>query len=95
MKVSMRVVGSGDDLEELRAEVLKRGLDNTVTMDGRLEGERLCQAYHSASVFVFPTSWPEGFPTDLLEAMWAGAPLSRLARAEPATCSKRARMPPI
>jgi glycosyltransferase involved in cell wall biosynthesis len=74
-EVSLRIVGDGEDLEALRTEVAARHLEGSVTLDGRLEGSDLIRAYESAEVLALPTMWPEGFPTVLLEAMWAGVPI--------------------
>lgn len=73
--VRLRVVGDGRDWHLLRSAVSALGLDDAVRLDGRLEGDDLTQAYLQASVFALPTAWPEGFPTVLAEAMWAGLPI--------------------
>jgi glycosyltransferase involved in cell wall biosynthesis len=75
MNLRARIVGSGRDLAALRSYVHQRGLAEVILLDGRLEGSALVAAYRQAALFAFPTSWPEGFPTVLLEAMWAGLPI--------------------
>jgi glycosyltransferase involved in cell wall biosynthesis len=56
-----------------RAETL--GLVGRVEVVGYLAPEVLAAEYANADVFVFPTYWPEGFPTVLSEAMAAGLPI--------------------
>ena len=51
------------------------GVDDSVELAGYLEGEKLARLYSTADVFALPTSWYEGFPTVILEAMAAGLPI--------------------
>jgi colanic acid/amylovoran biosynthesis glycosyltransferase len=73
--VSLTLVGNGPALETARALVAELGLDGRVELPGRVEPGRLEEIYSSAHVFVFPTSWPEGFPTVISEAMAAALPI--------------------
>jgi glycosyltransferase involved in cell wall biosynthesis len=69
------VVGDGELEQALHDRVSELGLTGSVTMTGYLQGDELLRAYASADVFVLPTSWDEGFPTVLAEAMDAGLPV--------------------
>jgi glycosyltransferase involved in cell wall biosynthesis len=66
------IVGEGKDGRELRERIRARRLDDHVTLTGYLSGAQLTRVYTDAAVFVLPTSWDEGFPTVLSEAMDAG-----------------------
>jgi glycosyltransferase involved in cell wall biosynthesis len=69
------VVGDGDQEQELRIRIHRLGLDDHVTLAGYLTGSELTDRYREATIFVLPTSWNEGFPTVLAEAMDAGLPI--------------------
>jgi glycosyltransferase involved in cell wall biosynthesis len=69
------IVGEGEVDQAVRNRICELGLTASVTMAGYLEGERLMRAYAEADLFVLPTSWNEGFPTVLAEAMDAGLPV--------------------
>jgi glycosyltransferase involved in cell wall biosynthesis len=69
------VVGDGDQESEVRERIRRLGLDDHVTMTGYLSGRELSDSYRRATLFVFPTTWDEGFPTVLAEAMDAGLPI--------------------
>jgi glycosyltransferase involved in cell wall biosynthesis len=69
------VVGEGDQEQELRIRIHRLGLDDHVTLAGYLTGPALTDRYREATIFVLPTSWNEGFPTVLAEAMDAGLPI--------------------
>jgi glycosyltransferase involved in cell wall biosynthesis len=66
------VVGEGNEEKSLREEIARLGLEDDVTLTGFLSGQELAGAYLSSTLFVLPTSWDEGFPTVLAEAMDAG-----------------------
>jgi glycosyltransferase involved in cell wall biosynthesis len=69
------VVGEGPQAGEARARASALGVDTSVTFTGYIEGERLASAYHEATVLALPTTWSEGFPTVITEAMHAGLPI--------------------
>jgi glycosyltransferase involved in cell wall biosynthesis len=73
--VRLMMVGSGSTEDELRRTIESLGLEHRVTLAGYLEGERLQAVYQDADLFVLPTSWSEGFPTVVSEAMAAGLPI--------------------
>jgi glycosyltransferase involved in cell wall biosynthesis len=69
------VVGEGEGEQDLRALIATLGLQDHVTLTGYIHGPKLADVYRASSVFVLPTSWDEGFPTVLAEAMDAGLPI--------------------
>ncbi len=69
------MIGDGSAEGELRSRIEVLGLGDRVTLAGYLTGERLQDAYELADVFVLPTTWAEGFPTVITEAMAAGLPV--------------------
>jgi len=76
-RVACHLLVAGDGAA--RAQVLERieslGLANHVTCTGYLQNEELKTVYRSAQVFVLPTTYSEGFPVVLIEAMDAGLPI--------------------
>jgi glycosyltransferase involved in cell wall biosynthesis len=69
------IVGDGLAAEEVAAHVRSKGLKEHVTLAGRLQEDRLADAYRQADIFVLPTYHPEGFPTVISEAMSASLPI--------------------
>ena len=78
--VALTLVGSGPAVDTARALVAELGLGERVELLGHVDPGRLEEIYSSAHVFVFPTSWPEGFPTVISEAMAAGLPIVTTAK---------------
>jgi glycosyltransferase involved in cell wall biosynthesis len=64
-------VGRG---KELRAEILRRGLEGMVTVLGYLPYEDIPSLYNLATMMVFPSLF-EGFGIPLVEAMACGCPI--------------------
>lgn len=71
--VTLDIVGDGEDRKKLEALVTRKKIKN-VTFFGRLDGERLLDAYRNADVFVLPSD-REGMPLVVLEAMATGLPI--------------------
>jgi glycosyltransferase involved in cell wall biosynthesis len=71
-KCHLIVVGEGELEPKLNERIRHLGLEEHVRRTGYLSGADLHHEYHSASIFVLPTSWAEGFPTVIAEAMDAG-----------------------
>ena len=62
-KLSLKIVGGGPLAEEIR----KKGLSG-MTFLGPLEHDRVLEEFRASDIFLFPTIYPEGFPTTILEA---------------------------
>lgn len=77
--VRCEIVGEGPQREELKAEIKRLGLKDTVHLVGAWSQERVAQALACASVFALPCVEAkdgnmDALPTVLLEAMAAGCP---------------------
>lgn len=75
--VAWRVCGDGGALQELRAEVSRRGLDGVVKLLGQLDREALREQYAWCHLVVVPTrsDCREGLPMAAAEAILAGRPV--------------------
>jgi glycosyltransferase involved in cell wall biosynthesis len=71
----LALAGSGPDRAACVRLSNDLGIAKHVHLLGYLTGDALRDAYESATVFAFPSFWPEGFPTVLSEAMAAGLPM--------------------
>ena len=69
------LVGDGPDRVACEDLVNDLGIAKHVHLLGYLTGDALLDTYERATVFAFPSYWPEGFPTVLSEAMAAGLPI--------------------
>ena len=67
--------GIGPAAGDLARRVALLGLDESVDLLGYVAGAELEAAYRSASVFVLPTYFAEGFPLSVMEAMSYGLPV--------------------
>lgn len=72
-KLTLQIVGSGDDLERLRNVAVSLGLQDVVRFRGALADSELEQVYRESHVFVMPSK-KEGFGIVYLEAMASGLP---------------------
>ncbi|HLI43605.1 MAG TPA: glycosyltransferase family 4 protein [Acidimicrobiales bacterium] len=72
---SVEVVVVGDGPDRARLEELAGRLGAAVTFTGRLARDSVDAAYREAHIFVLPSSWDEGFPTVISEAMDFGLPI--------------------
>jgi glycosyltransferase involved in cell wall biosynthesis len=72
---SLVFVGQGEDDRRLREKIDRLGLNDHVAVKGYLDGSDLGRVYEEATLLALPTSWPEGFPTVLAEAMDTGLPI--------------------
>jgi len=72
--LKMRVVGSGNALEEAKQFVSEEGISD-VTFTGSQYGENLRNEYAAADLYILPTTHGEGMPTTVLEAMAFGLPV--------------------
>lgn len=67
------VVGDGTDLDAAKTFVKEQAIPN-VTFTGALSGKKLVEQFKQADLYLF-TSYHEGMPTSVLEAMAFGLPI--------------------
>ncbi|MDX2028310.1 MAG: glycosyltransferase family 4 protein [Alphaproteobacteria bacterium] len=69
------MAGDGKEDAALREITARLGLEKRIIFPGYLQGAAKEKALQDCSIFALPTSYPEGMPVALLEAMAAGKPL--------------------
>ncbi len=76
-KIGFEVMGGGSDLDELRNQVQKEGLEGQFNLYGKMPYGEVLSAFKSpdVSLFAFPTEREEGFPMVLVESLFAGLPI--------------------
>jgi len=84
MSLTLRVVGSGDDMRRLKTKAQQLGLEEKVVFTGRISLPELIEAYRHCGVFCMPsrvdrhenTFWSgEGFGIVYIEAAACGRPV--------------------
>lgn len=80
--ITLTSAGAGEDLEPCRAEVARLGLEDRVTLLGRVPREEVERLYEASDVFCFP-SFREPMGGVLFEAMAHGLPVVTAARGGP------------
>lgn len=74
--VRLRVVGSGDALDDHRSLATVLGVEDRVEFSGRLDADELVDAYRGARALVLPSrTESESFGMTLIEAMACGRPV--------------------
>ncbi len=73
-QIFLKVMGDGDEKENLMAMVKDMRLENSVQFIGRVPREETAPYYQEASVFVLP-SFNEGMSNAMLEALASGLPI--------------------
>jgi glycosyltransferase involved in cell wall biosynthesis len=73
-EISLTIAGDGSLLQSARACVAKRGLVD-VSLPGRVDGPDKITLLFDTDIFLFPSSYGEGMPNAVLEAMAAGLPV--------------------
>jgi glycosyltransferase involved in cell wall biosynthesis len=68
-------IGGGEAEEEFDSTVKSRGLSKNVIKIPHIENSTTSQFYQDATLFVFPTHFPEGMPMVVAEAMATGTPI--------------------
>ncbi|WP_273837543.1 glycosyltransferase family 4 protein [Halococcus sp. PRR34] len=68
---ALHIVGTGPLEEEIKRTAVASGIEDRVTVHGRVSDEELHDLYQRCSIFVLPSKW-EGHPLVLLEAWAAG-----------------------
>ena len=68
------LLGGDGEIDLVKGEVSRLGIENHVTLLGWVSGEQKEQLLKAASIYVLP-SYNEGLPMSILEAMAAGLPI--------------------
>ncbi len=69
--VSLTIAGIGDELEKAKSFVRDKKIKH-VTFSGFVSGEEKQSILMNSDVLFFPTYYPEGLPTTILESMYFG-----------------------
>ena len=72
--LALTLAGTGPELPAVSALIDDLGLTG-VTLTGHVSGAAKARVFSEADVFVFPSSYGEGMPTVVLEAMAGGLPI--------------------
>ncbi len=72
--VTLTIAGEGPGRSAGEALVRNRGLDG-IRFEGHLDDDARARAFRRADIFLFPTSFGEGMPNAVLEAMAFGLPV--------------------
>ena len=72
--ISLRIIGEGDEKEELQELVKSLGIQNKIEFTGLVPHEKLPPYFEESDVFVLP-SLNEGMSNSMLEALASGLPL--------------------
>jgi glycosyltransferase involved in cell wall biosynthesis len=73
-RIVLTVAGDGSELEGTRQYVRQTSLGG-VSLPGRVDGSEKSALFINSDIFLFPTSYGEGMPLSVLEAMAAGLPV--------------------
>ena len=71
--IRLRLVGDGPDRMALQQDVENRGLAQHIAFDGNVNQDKLLELYRESDIFVL-SSFAEGLPVVLMEAMAMGIP---------------------
>lgn len=71
---TLTIAGSGSELQALERYAHDMGIAD-VTFPGFVDGEAKCALFEQADIYLFPTSYGEGMPNAVLEAMAYGLPV--------------------
>jgi glycosyltransferase involved in cell wall biosynthesis len=75
VRIALDVAGTGTVLEQAQALVQELKLEDLVVFHGTVAGEAKQALFRNATIFSFPTYYPEGQPIVVLEAFAWGLPV--------------------
>lgn len=78
ININLDVIGGGStpEVEEVNRLILQKGLQNNIILHGHISSATdLATLIANSFVFAFPTTYPEGFPRVVYEAMLLGTPV--------------------
>ena len=73
-RLALTLAGTGPELTAVSSLIGELGLTD-VTLTGHVAGAAKARVFSEADIFVFPSSFGEGMPTVVLEAMAGGLPI--------------------
>lgn len=71
----LTILGSGTDLDAVRARALEAGITEAIELHGHVPRERIASFYSEATALVLPSTWSENSPLTAHEAMASGLPI--------------------
>ena len=74
-RIVFLVVGKGPDMESVKLQIAKLGIEANFRLAGFVSDEDLPSYYNAADLFVLPSKSGEGLPLVALEAMACGLPV--------------------
>jgi glycosyltransferase involved in cell wall biosynthesis len=69
------MAGDGPEMFDLKQRCFMLGLLDVVDFPGYVRNDQKAKLFDQATLFVFPSYFPEGLPNVILEAMGAGLPI--------------------
>lgn len=75
VKFNFRIVGRGSEEERLKTFMKENGLEDMVTLTGRIPFNELLQEYRKAKFLIVPSIWQENAPVVVSEALAIGLPV--------------------
>lgn len=72
--VVLKIIGDGDEFEQIKNKIKELRLENSVVLTGALEHTKVMEEMRKSLVYLM-TSFTEAFPFVLIEAMSAGLPI--------------------
>lgn len=73
-KISLCIVGSGENSDNCKELVKELELRNIVRFRGNVKHKRIGRIFSKTDVLVIPSIWPDNAPVTILEAMATGTP---------------------
>ena len=74
-KVTLNLVGGGDQRNYYKQCVMELGLEKTVKFCGKIDNNRIEDIYRQTDVLILPSIWPENQPLTITEAMASRIPV--------------------
>lgn len=72
--VSLTLAGDGPELTRIKSDIGEKGLKDIEVL-GHVTGDDRTAAFAKSDIYLFPTTYGEGMPTTVLEAMAFGLPV--------------------
>lgn len=73
--VSLTIAGKGNIINKIKSTIKENRLENNVRIVGHVTGKAKREIFTESHIYCFPSSYGEGLPTSVLEAMAFGLPV--------------------